>query len=177
MSGIPDACNEGAAKLDPEHSQHAKPGERNPPVKGFREFIMRGNVVELAVAVIIGAAFTAIVNSLVEGIFNPIIAAIFNADEINKAVLQVGPVALGVGAVIGAIINFLLVAAVVYFAIVMPMNKFNEAMYIRKHGHKQEEEEATATETDLLTEIRDLLAARDASAAKPQQGSHGAHGE
>ena len=58
-------------------------------MKGFREFIMRGNVVELAVAVIIGAAFTSIVNSLVDGIFNPIIAAIFNADEINKAVLEV----------------------------------------------------------------------------------------
>ena len=66
-------------------------------MKGFREFIMRGNVIELAVAVIIGAAFTSIVNSLVDGIFNPIIAAIFNADEINKAVWQLGPVSLGVG--------------------------------------------------------------------------------
>ena len=83
------------------------------PMKGFREFIMRGNVVELAVAVIIGAAFTSIVNSLVDGIFNPIIAALFNADEINKAVLQIGPVSLGIGAVLGAIINFVLIAAVV----------------------------------------------------------------
>lgn len=147
-------------------------------MKGFREFIMRGNVIELAVAVIIGAAFTSIVNSLVEGIFNPIIAAIFNADEINKAVWQLGPVSLGVGAVLGALINFVLIAAVVYFAIIMPMNKLNEAMFVRKHGHKPGEEEAAATETDLLTEIRDLLAARERQApAANDAPPHAAHGE
>lgn len=131
-------------------------------MKGFKEFIMRGNVIELAVAVIIGAAFTAIVNAVVEGIFNPIIAAIFNADEINSAVLQIGSVSLGIGSVIGAVINFLLIALVVYFCIILPINKLNERMYVKKHGHKPTEEEAAATETDLLTEIRDLLAARDA---------------
>jgi large conductance mechanosensitive channel len=133
-------------------------------MKGFREFIMRGNVIELAVAVIIGAAFTAIVNAVVDGIFNPIIAAIFNADEINKAVLQIGPVSLGVGQVLGAVINFLLVAIVIYFCIITPMNKLNERMYVKKHGHKpsEEEVEAAPSETELLTEIRDLLAARDA---------------
>ena len=149
-------------------------------MKGFREFILRGNVIELAVAVIIGAAFTSIVNSLVDGIFNPIIAAIFNADEINKAVWQVGSVSLGVGAVLGAVINFVLIAAVVYFAIILPMNKLNEAMYVRKHGHKpgEGEEAVEPTETDLLVEIRDLLAAREGAAgdASPRQGSRGAHG-
>jgi len=129
-------------------------------MKGFKEFIMRGNVVELAVAVIIGAAFTAIVGALVDGVFNPIIAAIFNADEINTAVWQLGSVSIGIGAVIGAVINFLLVALVVYFVIVVPMNKVNERAYLRKHGHLPQEEEAAASETDLLIEIRDLLAAR-----------------
>lgn len=146
-------------------------------MKGFREFIMRGNVVELAVAVIIGTAFTAIVTALVDGIFNPIIAAVFNADEINKAVWQIGPVSLGVGSVLGAIINFLLVAAVVYFAIVLPMNKLNEARYVRKHGHKKEDEAVPATETDLLIEIRDLLAARESGPSANSNGPHGAHGE
>ncbi|MGO1544557.1 MAG: large conductance mechanosensitive channel protein MscL [Gulosibacter sp.] len=130
-------------------------------MKGFKEFIARGNVIELAVAVIIGAAFTAIVNALVDGIFNPIIAAIFNADEIAGATWQIGNVSLGIGLVIAAVINFLLIALVVYFCIVMPMNKLNETMYVRKHGHKPDEEEAAITETDLLTEIRDLLAARE----------------
>ena len=131
-------------------------------MKGFREFIMRGNVIELAVAVIIGAAFTSIVNSLVDGIFNPIIAAIFNADEINSAVWQIGPVTLGVGAVLSAVINFLLIATVVYFAIIMPMNKLNEALAARKGGNKSDEEEAAPTEAELLTEIRDLLAKKQA---------------
>lgn len=130
-------------------------------MNGFKEFIMRGNVIELAVAVIIGGAFTAIVNALVDGIFNPLIAAIFNADEIGKAVWTVGSVNFGVGAVLAAVINFLLIALVIYFFIILPMNKFNEQLYVRKHGHKPSEEAAAATETDLLVEIRDLLAARD----------------
>lgn len=130
-------------------------------MKGFKEFIARGNVIDLAVAVIIGAAFTSIVNALVEGIFNPLIAALFNADEIASATLQIGTVNFGIGSVIAAVINFLLIALVVYFCIVLPINKFNETMYVRKHGHKPAEEEAVATETDLLTEIRDLLAARE----------------
>ena len=132
-------------------------------MKGFREFIMRGNVIELAVAVIIGGAFTAIVNALVDGIFNPIIAAIFNADEIDKAVWQLGPVSLGVGSVLAAIINFLLIAIVIYFLIITPMNKLNEQLYVRKHGHKpsEAEVETAASETELLAEIRDLLAARE----------------
>lgn len=130
-------------------------------MKGFKEFIMRGNVIELAVAVIIGAAFTSIINALVDGIFNPIIAAIFNADEINGAVWQIGSVSLGVGAVLGAVINFLLIAAVVYFVIIVPINKLNEAAYFLRHGHKPVEEAAAPTEAELLTEIRDLLASRD----------------
>lgn len=136
-------------------------------MKGFKEFIMRGNVIELAVAVIIGAAFTAIVNSLVEGIFNPIIAAIFNADEISKAVWQIGPVSLGVGQVLGAVINFVLIALVVYFVIIVPINKLNEAAYVRRHGHKPVAEEAAPSEAELLTEIRDLLAARDTKPPQP----------
>ncbi|SJM71752.1 large conductance mechanosensitive channel protein MscL [Gulosibacter sp. 10] len=135
-------------------------------MKGFKEFIARGNVIELAVAVIIGAAFTAIVNALVDGIFNPIIAAIFNADEIAAATWQIGSVSLGIGSVIAAAINFILIAAVVYFCIVLPMNKLNEQLYVRKHGHKPDEEEATASETDLLTEIRDLLAAQQKDASR-----------
>lgn len=129
-------------------------------MKGFKEFIMRGNVIELAVAVIIGAAFTAIVNAVVEGIFNPIIAALFNADNLAAATLQVGNINFGIGAVLAAIINFLLIAAVVYFAIILPMNKINERAYILRHGHPKPEEEAAPSEAELLTEIRDLLAAQ-----------------
>lgn len=131
-------------------------------MQGFKKFILRGNVIELAVAVIIGAAFTAIVNALVEGIFNPIIAAIFNAEEISQAVWQVGSITLGIGAVIGAVINFLLIALVVYFVIILPINKLNDLAYERRHGKKPADEEAAPSETDLLIEIRDLLANREA---------------
>ena len=129
-------------------------------MKGFKDFIMRGSVIELAVAVIIGGAFTAIVNALVESVFNPLIAAIFNADDIAGAVWQIGPVSIGIGAVIAAAINFLLIAAVVYFFIVLPVNRVKDRAYELKHGHKPVADEEAPSEADLLTEIRDLLAER-----------------
>lgn len=135
-------------------------------MKGFKEFIARGNVIDLAVAVIIGAAFTSIVNALVEGIFNPLIAAIFNADAIADAVWQIGTVSFGIGQVIAAIINFLLIAAVVYFCIVLPINKFNDRMFYMKHGHKPKPEEEVESETDILRDIRDMLAKNDAQLGK-----------
>jgi len=131
-------------------------------MKGFREFITRGNVLEFAVAVIIGAAFTSIVDSLVKGIFDPLISAIFQADEISGAVVDIFGIKFGIGLVIAAVINFLLIAFVVYFAIIVPFNKFNEMLYVKKHGHKPSEAvvESAPTETELLAEIRDLLAER-----------------
>lgn len=131
-------------------------------MKGFREFIMRGNVIELAVAVIIGAAFTSIVDSLVKGIFDPLIAAIFNQDEINEAVIDILGVRFGIGLVIAAVINFLLIALVVYFVIILPMNKFNDLLTAKKNGNNPDEPGVAAapTETELLAEIRDLLAER-----------------
>lgn len=130
-------------------------------MKGFKEFILRGSVIQLAVAVIIGAAFTAIVNAIVEGIINPLIAALFNADDLAAAVWQIGGVSFAIGLVLSAIINFVLVALVVYFVIIVPVNKLNEAAYVRKHGHKPTDDEASVSETELLTEIRDLLAKRE----------------
>jgi len=101
-------------------------------LKGFKEFIMRGNVIDLAVAVVIGAAFTAIVNALVEGLLNPALGALFNAENLKSAwiveipTLSGGTAQLAFGAVAAAIIQFLLVAAAVYFALVLPVNKLKE---------------------------------------------------
>ena len=128
-------------------------------LKGFREFILRGNVIDLAVAVVIGGAFTAIVNGLVDGIFNPVIALIFNAKDLESAgiLLRGGDqqITLAWGLVISALIKFLLVAAVVYFALIVPMN-YLKKVTLRK---KQEEKpaETPLSETDLLLQIRDLL--------------------
>jgi large conductance mechanosensitive channel len=128
-------------------------------LKGFREFILRGNVNHLAVAVVIGSAFTAIVNGLVDGIFNPVIALLFNAKDLESAGLVIrggeDPIVLAWGLVISALIKFLLIAAVVYFALIVPMN------YLKKISLRKKEEEKPAetplTETDLLVQIRDLL--------------------
>lgn len=132
--------------------------------KGFKEFIMRGNVIDLAVAVVIGAAFTAIVNALVEGIFNPALGALFNAENLDKAwivsipTLSGGSAEILFGAVAAAVIQFVLVAAAVYFALVMPVNKM-KALSEAKRKAGAPDDEVKPDELQLLTEIRDLLAA------------------
>jgi large conductance mechanosensitive channel len=91
-------------------------------LKGFRDFILRGNVVDLAVAVILGAAFNTIVNSLVGDVLNPLIAATVGKPDFSGVVLHVGGGQIKVGSFFNAVVSFLIVAAVVYFAIVLPMN-------------------------------------------------------
>jgi large conductance mechanosensitive channel len=91
-------------------------------LKGFRDFILRGNVVDLAVAVIIGAAFGAIVTSLVSDIINPLIAATVGQPDFSHVILTVGKGQVKVGNFIDHIISFVLIASVVYFAFVLPVN-------------------------------------------------------
>lgn len=91
-------------------------------LKGFRDFILRGNVVDLAVAVIIGAAFNAIVTSLVGDVLNPLIAAVIGKPDFSGVILHVGSGAIKVGNFLNAIVSFLIVASVVYFCIVLPLN-------------------------------------------------------
>ncbi|GAA1595777.1 large conductance mechanosensitive channel protein MscL [Leucobacter chromiireducens] len=125
--------------------------------KGFKEFLLRGNVVDLAVAVVIGAAFNAVVQKVVDSLINPIIGMVFKADSLDGALLVElpGGGSIAFGALIGAILNFLIVAAVVYFVFVMPMNK------LRDMSKKDADEEVAAeTEQELLVEIRDLLRAQ-----------------
>ncbi|MDO5669634.1 MAG: large conductance mechanosensitive channel protein MscL [Corynebacterium sp.] len=127
--------------------------------QGFKEFIMRGNVIDLAVAVVIGGAFTAIVTAFSDNLINPLIAALGGADVSGLGFHIISgndATFLDFGAVITAAINFLLIAAVVYFVIVAPMNKLNE-IAAAKRGIKQDEEEPQPTDVELLTEIRDLL--------------------
>ncbi|MDR6613773.1 MULTISPECIES: large-conductance mechanosensitive channel protein MscL [unclassified Leifsonia] len=129
-------------------------------LKGFKEFILRGNVIDLAVAVVIGAAFTAVVNSIVNNLINPLIGAIAKTQGLESSlVLTIGDAQIKFGAVLAAIINFLIVAVVVYFVFVYPINQVRKrAERLRKKGVV--EPEAPITELDLLTEIRDLLQAQ-----------------
>lgn len=126
-------------------------------IKGFKDFLMRGNVIDLAVAVVIGAAFTAIVTAFTTNLINPIIA-LFGGNNVNGLAVQLGSsdkTIIDFGAIITAIINFLIVAAIVYFIFVLPMNKLKER---RKRG--QEPGPSEPTDVELLKEIRDLLASQ-----------------
>jgi large conductance mechanosensitive channel len=135
-------------------------------VKGFREFILRGNVIDLAVAVVIGSAFTAIVTSLVTNVFNPIIGALFNANNLSKALVVHLPTASGAdirfGAFLAAVINFVIIAAVVYFVFVLPINAFMKRAFLRKQEEPASAKPAPPTELDLLAQIRDLLEGQQA---------------
>lgn len=132
-------------------------------LQGFKNFIMRGNVVDLAVGVVIGAAFTAIVTAFTDNLVQPLINALGGAkvEGLGFRIIADNPSTyLDFAAVITAIINFLLVAAVVYFLIVAPMNKLHDLMEKRKEQPETPASPAAeeATETQLLQEIRDLLA-------------------
>lgn len=120
-------------------------------IKEFKEFIMRGNVMDLAVAVIIGAAFTAIVNSLVNDIIMPIIGAILGGVDFTSLAITVGDANITYGNFIQAIINFLLIALVL-FLIIRSLNKV-----IKKREEAPAAPPEPTTEEKLLTEIRDLL--------------------
>lgn len=92
-------------------------------LKGFKDFIMRGNVVDLAVAVVIGAAFGAVINSLVENLLTPVIALIFGQPDFSGLTFSISDTVFGYGSFLTDLITFLSVAAAIYFFVVVPMNK------------------------------------------------------
>jgi large conductance mechanosensitive channel len=91
-------------------------------LKGFRDFILRGNVVDLAIAVVIGVAFTAIITALVSDIINPLIAAVVRKPDFSALVLNVNGGIIKYGDFLNALISFLIIAFVVYFFVVLPVN-------------------------------------------------------
>jgi large conductance mechanosensitive channel len=129
-------------------------------LKGFRDFILRGNVVDLAVAVIIGAAFNAIITSLVADVLNPLIAATVGKPDFSGVILHVGGGAIKVGNFFNAAISFLIVALVVYLFIIMPMNAVQARM------KKPEAAATTKNCPECLSEIP-LAARRCAHCAQP----------
>ncbi|MDB1087332.1 MscL family protein [Streptomyces sp. ACA25] len=143
---------------------------------GFKAFLMRGNVVELAVAVVIGAAFTKVVNAVVEGVINPLVGAFGTQDlEAYQSCLKgpcqtdaageiVSGIPIGWGTVLSAALTFVLTAAVVYFVMVVPINRYKARLEARK---PKEDAPLAKTELDLLTEIRDELIAARRPAGEP----------
>lgn len=125
-------------------------------MKGFKEFIMRGNVIELAVAVVMGTAFNNVVQALVKDIITPFIAAIVGKPNFGNLTFTIHHSKFFYGDVVNYVITFLSVAAAVYFFIVLPINKLSER---RARGKVPADELPPPTDdVILLTEIRDLLA-------------------
>ncbi|APF41524.1 large conductance mechanosensitive channel protein MscL [Neomicrococcus aestuarii] len=124
-------------------------------LQGFKDFIMKGNVVDLAVAVVMGGAFGAVVTSLVDKIIMPLISMLVGSPNFDQF-LVFGQVQIG--AFLTAVVNFLLIALAIYFVIVLPMNKMIERRNARLGITP--EEAAADPNTILLTEIRDSLKGR-----------------
>ena len=126
-------------------------------LKGFREFIMRGNVVDLAVAVVIGAAFGAVVTKLVADLITPLIAAIGGKPDFGALKFTVNKSTFLYGDFLNAIIAFVIIAAAIYFLVVLPMNKLAERRAAKLGTGAEEEPQAKAEDVLLLEQIRDLL--------------------
>jgi large conductance mechanosensitive channel len=124
-------------------------------LRGFRDFLMRGNVVDLAVAVVIGAAFGAVVAALATDFIGGIIGAIGGTPDFDDAGVTVNGSKIVYGSTVTALINFAIVAAVIYFVVVLPMNAVTARM-----RRAEAETPAPSDEAVLLTEIRDLLRQR-----------------
>ena len=120
----------------------------NHMLKGFKDFLLRGNVIDLAVAFIMGAAFNEVVKALVNSVLMPAISMVVGVPNYDNF-LAFGDVKVGV--FLTAVVNFLLVAAALYFAVVMPMKKLNARV------SKKKAEDMEDTELSLLKEIRDSL--------------------
>ena len=144
--------------------------ENTPSVwQGFKAFLMRGNVVDLAVAVVIGAAFTNIVNSVVRGLINPLVGAIGtqNLDSYSSCLSDTCKGDQGIqllwGSVLGATLTFVITAGVVYFLMVLPMSKYLARLEARRKAKEGTQEVLEVTELEVLKEIRDALIAQRGS--------------
>ena len=125
-------------------------------LKGFRDFIMRGNVIELAVAVAIGSAFTAVVTQFGESFIDPLVGLV-GGGGVEGGTFTINDQVFDWAAFINAVIFFVLTAAVIYFVVVAPYNAFEER---RKRGQGPVDPPAPTDDIVLLTEIRDLLRAQ-----------------
>jgi large conductance mechanosensitive channel len=135
-----------------------------PMLKGFKEFLSRGNIVDLSVAVVIGTAFTGLVTKFTDSIIQPLINRVGAGGDSDYGILRInigGGQTIDLNILLSAAINFILVAAVVYFLVVVPYNR------LRKKG---EVEQAQDTELSLLTEIRNLLAETNGQSGKHVSG-------
>lgn len=123
-------------------------------IKDFKAFLLRGNVVDLAVAVVIGAAFTSVVNSMVKDIITPLIGAIGGQPDFSDLSITVNGSVIHYGSFLNAVIAFVIMAAVVFFLVVQPVNQLVRLANRRKSSEPNEDKDPQVL---LLEEIRDEL--------------------
>jgi large conductance mechanosensitive channel len=123
----------------------------------FKQFLLRGNVIDLAVAVVLGAAFGMVVTSLVEDIITPIIAAIFGKPDFSGLTFEINGSVFRYGSFFNAVLSFVLIAAAIFFVVVKPYNMYMER---RRAGLEPEPPAVKTDEVVVLEEIRDLMRAR-----------------
>ncbi|MGW2590095.1 MscL family protein [Streptomyces sp. NPDC001515] len=149
-------------------------------LQGFKAFLLRGNVIDLAVAVVIGAAFTNIVNAVVRGVINPLVGAFGTKDLESYSSCLKGPcvtdpktgeategIRILWGSVLSATLSFLITAAVVYFLLVLPMAKYLARRADQEAAKEGVQETLEVTELEVLKEIRDTLVAQRAGGNGP----------
>jgi large conductance mechanosensitive channel len=130
-------------------------------LKGFKEFVMRGNVVDLAVAVVIGTAFGAVVTALVKDLITPIVAAIVGKPDFRNLTFTINKSRFFYGDFLNALLQFVLIAAAIYFFVVIPIKRLTEMQARRRAAGEPEDVASVASdEAILLREIRDLLSAQ-----------------
>ena len=138
-------------------------------MKGFKNFIMQGNVIDLAVGVVIGGAFTALITAFVDNLIQPVIN-VFGGNNVDGLAFKIiegnDGTLIDIGAVLSAVIAFLITAAVVYFVFVLPISSARK-LDRKRRGLPEEEETAVSEDIVLLTEIRDALTAQHGGATQP----------
>ncbi|MDM4722019.1 large conductance mechanosensitive channel protein MscL [Micromonospora sp. WMMA1363] len=136
-------------------------------LKGFKDFVMRGNVVDLAVGVVIGAAFTSLVTQFTESFLNPLVKLIDGRSELTAGTWKIGGQTFEWAAFVNAAITFLLIATALYYLVVFPMNTLAE----RRQRGEEPPPKAPSEEIKLLTEIRDALSAAGRTTPAQQRGA------
>ncbi|HEX7351225.1 large conductance mechanosensitive channel protein MscL [Brachybacterium sp.] len=136
-------------------------------MKGFKDFVMQGNVIDLAVGVVIGGAFTALIGAFVDNLIQPVIN-VFGGGNVNGLAFKITNDAtlVDIGAILSAVIAFLITAAVVYFVFVLPISHARK-LDRKRRGLPEEEETAVSEDIVLLTEIRDALTAHRGGTTQP----------
>lgn len=154
------------------NKEHLDDYSEDSMIEGFKKFIARGQMIDMAVGVVMGGAVTLVVNAIVKSFINPLIAMIFGKPDLdNTFAFTVNGATISFGAILGALLNFFIVAVAIYFCIVVPINKFRDMT-------KKLSKSADSTDSDdqpelspedqtiaLLTEIRDSLAEQKAAAS------------